>query len=135
MDTVRFPIRVDRRLAWILLAWGVRAGNAWVELDDESMTARFGRFSMSTPLANIASWRIEGPFRVLTAIGVRGSIRQGDITFGGSAHGGVRMDFREPIRFWARDCTALYVSADDLEGLAAKLERRGIPGEDARRGR
>jgi hypothetical protein len=27
---------------------------------------------------------------------------------------------------------ALYLGVEDLEGLAAELERRGIPGEDAR---
>jgi hypothetical protein len=28
---------------------------------------------------------------------------------------------------------AIYVAADDNDALAAELERRGIPGEDARR--
>jgi hypothetical protein len=43
------------------------------------------------------------------------------------------MDFREPVRWWLFRVPALYVGADDLDGLASALGRRGIPGEDARR--
>jgi len=84
-------------------------------------------------MANLASWRIEGPFLWITAIGVRMSIRHGDVTFGGSPHGGVRIDFREPVRWRIFRVPAIYVPADDLQALAAELERRGIPGADVRR--
>ena len=82
---------------------------------------------------NVARWRIEGPFRWITAIGVRRSVRHGDVTFGGSHHGGVRIDFHRPQRWGILNVPAIYVPADDLEGLAAELERRGIPGGDARK--
>jgi hypothetical protein len=114
------------------LLFGVRAENAYVDLD-EDVDARFGRFRVRTPVANVASWRIEGPWRWITAIGVRRSVRHGDLTFGGNHAGGVRIDFRERVRsspFWI---PALYVTVDDLDGLAAALAARGIPGEDARR--
>ncbi len=96
--------------------------------------ARFGFFSLRTPIANIVRWEISGPFRWFSALGVRRSIRDARVTFGSSDHGGVRLDFREPVRF-ARllKPPALYVTVDDLEGFAAELERRGIPGTDARR--
>jgi hypothetical protein len=84
-------------------------------------------------VSNIASWRIEGPWLWITAIGVRTSLRHRDVTFGGSNHGGVRIDFRERARFAFLRIPALYMTVDDLEGLAAALADRGIPGEDARK--
>jgi len=132
--TTTYPLRVGPRQRWLLLPWGVRRDNAWVRLDDEQFIARFGFFSLRTPLANIVRWEIKGPYRWFTALGVRLSIRGGDVTFGSSDHGGVRLDFREPVPL-ARVLKppALSLTVDDLEGFAAELERRGIPGTDARR--
>ncbi len=129
----RFPIRVGRRSRLLLrLFFGVHPDRAWVDLDGE-LVARFGFYEPRTPVTNISRWRIEGPFRWITAIGVRMSIRHRDVTFGGSPHGGVRIDFREPVRWTAFRVPALYVTVDSLETLAAELDSRGIPGEDARK--
>ena len=133
MALTRFPIRLGRRSRPLLRLFGVRdAASAVVELDADALEARFGWGHIRTPLANIASWRIEGPWRWITAIGIRRSVRHADITFGGSPHGGVRLDFRERVRFGPFRMPALYVTVDDLEGLAEALEARGIPGLDAR---
>jgi hypothetical protein len=118
----------------LLRLFGVRSDNAYVDLDGE-FDARFGRYRLATQLANIASWRIEGPWLWITAIGVRTSLRHRDVTFGGSHRGGVRVDFRERVRFGFLHIPALYVTVEDLEGLAAALSERGIPGEDARKRR
>jgi hypothetical protein len=112
--------------------FGVRPDNAWVDIGDD-LDVRFGWYHFRTPMANLASWRTEGPFLWITAIGVRMSIRHGDVTFGGSPHGGVRIDFREPVRWGPRRVPAIYVPADDLERLAHELQRRGVNGEDARK--
>ena len=79
-----------------------------------------------------ARWRIEGPWRWITAIGVRRSVRHGDITFGGSHRGGVRLDFTEPVEVGLFHAPALYVTVEDLEGFAAALTAHGIAGVDAR---
>jgi hypothetical protein len=134
MDHRRFPIRIGRRSRPLLRLFGVRNGNAFVDLDGE-LDARFGFFRVSTPLSNIASWRIEGPWLWITAIGVRTSIRHRDVTFGGSHRGGVRVDFKERVAFGFLRIPALYVTVEDLEGLAAALNALGIPGEDARKQR
>jgi hypothetical protein len=118
----------------LLLLFGVRAGNAYVDLDGE-LDAHFGFYRVHTPLINLTSWRIEGPWLWLTAIGVRTSLQHRDVTFGGSPHGGVRIDFKERVRFGFYDIPALYVTVEDLEGLAAALLAHGIPGEDARKRR
>lgn len=136
METRRFPIRLGRRSRPLLRLFGVRGPeNAWVDLGDDRLEARFGWSRAETPLANIASWRIEGPWLWITAIGVRMSVRHRDITFGGSPHGGVRLDFRERVPVLAFRVPALYVTVDDLEGFAAALRERGIDGVDARKPR
>ncbi len=133
----RFEIRITGGIGRSFVRlFGARPGRAHVDLGDGPdgvLDASFGRFRLQTPLANIARWQIEGPFRPVTALGVRRSIRHADVTFGGSAHGGVRMDFRVPVRVGLFNVPALYVSADDLAGFGRALEERGIPGRDARR--
>ena len=137
MAAQRFPIRVgDRSRRFLRLAFGVRPENAWVDLGDgpdADVAVSFGWFHFRTRLANVAHWRIEGPWLWITAIGVRMSLRHRDISFDGSPHGGVRMDFRVPVRWSVIHVPAIYVSADDLDGLGRALAARGSPGEDARR--
>jgi hypothetical protein len=129
----RFPIELGRRSRPLLrLLFRVTPENAYVDLGDE-LDARFGFGHLRTPVENIASWRIEGPWLWITAIGIRRSIRHGDLTFAGTPKGGVRVDFREPVKTMGLTVPALYVAVEDLSGLAAALTERGIPGEDARR--
>ena len=136
MPPTTFLIRIGRRSRLFLRTFfGVKPAEARVTLGDGSdgqLDVVFGWAHFHTPMANVASWRIEGPFRWITAIGIRMSIRHRDLTFGGSHHGGVRIDFHEPASWSLFRIPAIYVSADDLEGLAAELTRRGVPGKDIR---
>ncbi len=137
MSSERFPIRIGARSALLLrLGFGVRPDNAWVDVGDGpdgDLVVSFGRFHFETSLANCASWRIEGPFLWITAIGVRMSIRHRDVSFDGSPHGGVRIDFRKPVRWGLVRVPAIYVAADDLTALAAALAAHGINGVDIRK--
>lgn len=129
----RFPIRLGPRSRPLLRLFGVRGQeDAWVDLGDDGLVARFGSSRAGTPLSNIASWRIEGPWLWITAIGVRRSWRHGDITFGGTPRGGVRLDFIERVPIGPFRAPALYITVDDLEGFAAALSEHGITGVDAR---
>jgi len=137
MAAQRFPIRLGARSRPLLrLLFGVREDNAYVDLDGD-FDARFGRYRLTVPVTDIATWRIEGPWLWITAFGLRTSLRHRDVTFGGNHEGGVRVDFRQPVRFgWfvgSIMIPALYVTAADLEGLGRALAERGIPGEDARK--
>ncbi len=125
-------IRIGRRSRLPLLAFGVREANSYVELTDDELDAHFGFFRFRAPLSNILRWRIEGPWRWITAIGVRRSVRHGDITFGGNSVGGVRLDFRERVAWRFLHVPALYLTVGDMQGFAAALTERGIRGEDAR---
>ncbi|OGO55003.1 MAG: hypothetical protein A2V84_06095 [Chloroflexi bacterium RBG_16_70_13] len=134
MTTQRFPIRIGRRSAAALrLAFGAGSENAWAEVGDGRLVIRFGRATFVTELANLDSWRIEGPFHWITAIGIRRSIRHGDVSFAGSPHGGVRIDLRRRVRLGPFSVPAVWVGADDLDAFAAALAALGVPGEDARR--
>jgi hypothetical protein len=130
--TQHFPIRIGARSRPMLrLLFGVSDDNAYVTLGDE-LDAHFGWFRLRTPLSNVGSWRIEGPWPWITAIGVRRSIRHGDVTFGGNHAGGVRLNFNARVRWLMFSVPALYVTVANLEQLAAALAACGIPGEDAR---
>lgn len=130
----RFPIELGRRSRPLLrLLFGVTPENAYVDLGDD-LDAHFGYGHFRTPLANIASWRIEGPWPWITAIGIRRGIRDGVFSFAGTSTGGVRVDFRERVRGLRLFRTpALYLAVEDPEALAAALSARGISGTDARR--
>lgn len=93
---------------------------------------RFGRFELTVPAENVTKWRIEGPWRWVTAIGIRRSIRHADVSFAGSPRGGVRHDFSSPVRWGRISIPAIYAGAGDLEAFAREFTRLGIPVEDAR---
>lgn len=133
---LRFAIGLGPRSRLILrLLFGVTQGNAYIDINRD-LDAHFGRFRLRTPLSNVRSWRIEGPWLWITAIGVRRGLRHGDVTFAGNHAAGVRLDFGEPVRWGVFfRAPALYVSVADVEGFAAALAARGIPGHDARRDR
>lgn len=130
-----FEIRLQPGLRPILLLFGVRRGNATVRVDRERLLARFGFFSAETALANIERWDITGPYRWWRAVGVRRTLGTHDLSFGGSAHGGVCLHFRQPVRVGRLTVTDLYVTVADLEGLGVALAERGIDGRDLRPGR
>lgn len=134
MQRRRWPIRFGRHSRLILRLWTARPETAYAEVDGD-LEIVFGRFRFRTPMANVAAWRIEGPWRWITAIGVRRSVRHGDVSFAGDTHGGVRIDLREKVPWGPFHVPAVWVGADDLEGFADELSRLGIPGIDARRQR
>ncbi len=135
MPARRFAYRLGPR-SIVLRLFGVHGPeDAWVDLGEDTLTARFGRFRATSPISNIVSWRIEGPWKWITAIGVRRSFRHADITFGGSPAGGIRLDFREPIKVGPLKAPALYLTVEDFEGLGEALAARGIVGTDARKPR
>src|SRR4051794_40520063 len=71
VPTRRFDYRLGPRSRPLLRLFGVSGPEtAWVDLGDDTLSARFGFAKATTPLANIASWRIEGPWKWITAIGI-----------------------------------------------------------------
>lgn len=133
-DERRFPIRIQAPFGPILrILFGVRPGEkAMVRLSADALEARFGWSAVHVPLGDISAWDISGPWRPITALGVRRSIRGGDLTFGGSAHGGVQVHFRRRPKVLIFRPPSLYLTVDDLIGLGEALTERGIAGKDLR---
>ncbi|HEY7599793.1 MAG TPA: hypothetical protein VH741_07700 [Candidatus Limnocylindrales bacterium] len=102
--------------------------NAYVRLDDERLFVRFGFFSLRCPIADIERCERQGPWRWWTAVGVRGTLGRPEITFGGSARGGVALYLSRPIArwWWVRGLREVYLTLDDPDGFAAELRRRGV---------
>lgn len=138
MQPATFPLRAASPWRWLLRLIGVTPGRAQVELtDDGRVVATFGPLVLDTPLPNVTDYHLTGPYRWWRAIGPRGSLVDHGFTFGTSAHGGVCLCFAEWVpRPWVRGgrVESLTVTVDDVAGLAAALEARGIHGDDRRRG-
>jgi len=133
MPATRFAIRIGPRSApFLRVLFGVTDERAWAMVADGQVTVRFGWWEFRVPIDNVVRWRIEGPWRWITAIGIRSSIRHGDLSFAGSPRGGVRLDFRAPVRWKVLRVRAVHAGVEDLEGFAAELRALGIHGEDAR---
>jgi len=129
----RFPIRIGKRSAPLLLVlFGARDSNSYVEVNSTELYARFGLYHLHVPLSNVAGWRIEGPWLWITAIGMRRGW-SGDLTFAGNRGPGVRIDFRNAEARSILRIPRLYVTVADLDGLGQALTELGIKGEDARR--
>jgi len=139
MASEQFPIRIGARSRLLLrVLFGVRPDRASLQLGDVpggEVVVRFGWATFRTPLANVAGWRLEGPWKWITAIGIRVNWLHRDVSFDGSPHGGVRLDFNRKVHWLVIDVPAIYVSADDLDAVAAALAARGIAGIDARKAR
>lgn len=132
MGSTTFQIRRQRWLWPILVLFGVLPGRAFVVLEDDRLFARFGFFTAHVALSNIERWTISGPYRWWRAVGVRRTLGRPELTFGGSAHGGLCLSMGERVRIARMAVRELYLTVDDLEGLAAALSARGIPGQDLR---
>ena len=129
---MEFPIRLQPALRPILLLFGVRPGNATARLESDRLVACFGFFRAEVSFGNIARWDITGPYRWWRAVGVRRTIGTHDLSFGGSAHGGLCLHFREPVLVGRFRVTDLSLTVDDLAGLGAALTADGVPGHDLR---
>jgi hypothetical protein len=116
----------------ILVLFGVLPGRAFVSLHGDRLLARFGFFTAHIYLPNVERWTISGPYRWWRAAGVRATLGRAELTFGGSTHGGLCLFLREPVRIAGMAVRELYLTVDDLEGLATELSARGIPGTDLR---
>jgi hypothetical protein len=130
---VTFPYRVGGWSRFVLLGWGVRDGHREVVVDEDRLLSRFGWVSAEIPFADVEKWDITGPYHWWRAIGTRHTLFHQDISFCSDTRGAVRLWLRAPTRIsFVRGVTQVYFGVEDLEGLAAHLTARGIPGEDLR---
>ncbi len=76
---------------------GIRENSSGVWIGDGILEARFGHWRVRTPLANVASVEVSGPYKPLRAVGVRLSLADYGLTFGSGPDRGVCIQFHNPV--------------------------------------
>ena len=98
MATERFPFAFDPTYRRLSRPFGVTPESAWVEVGDEQLRAHFGRWRVTTPLANVTGAEVTGPFALVKTAGpARLAITDRGLTFATNRQRGVRIDFRTPV--------------------------------------
>jgi hypothetical protein len=125
----RFPFRFDLTYRLPALAFGVVPATTWVEVDDHELRARFGPWSLRTPLTNVADATETGGFGFLKTAGpAHLSFADRGVTFATNGARAVCVRFHEPVK--AIDPTGLVrhpgatFTVADPPALIAALETR-----------
>ncbi|MCD9623300.1 hypothetical protein [Rhabdothermincola salaria] len=97
-DPVVFPFGHDRRFALAALAFGVTDRTARVEVHQDRLVARFGPWTVDTPLSNVSSATVSGPFSWWKVAGpAHLSFSDRGLTFATTNARGVCLTFHEPV--------------------------------------
>lgn len=126
---VQFGFAIESKYAPLLLAFGVRKDAAWLRIDDDRLEVKFGLFGLATPLENVTGYQLSGDYKAYRAIGIRTSLKDRGVTFGSTTKRGLCMTFAEAVTVKpgiGLDHPGMTVTVDDVDGLAAELERHGI---------
>jgi hypothetical protein len=129
-----YPIGMGRKTRWLMLLFGVRGPEtSQVTIEGDQVSFRFGFYRGSFGLDEITKWDITGPYPWIRAIAVRHTWRTQDISYCGDGHGAVRVYLKSARKMaWVPKVSEVYLGVANLEGFAAELTIRGIPGEDKR---
>lgn len=126
MDAERFSFAFEPAYRLLGRPFGVTPESAWVEVGGGLLKARFGRWRVTTPLANVAGAEVTGPYALIKTAGpARLAITDRGLTFASNGRRGVRIDFRtpvpglDPLRLFKHP--ELTVTVQDCERLAALL--------------
>lgn len=129
MQTFEFEFHPWYR--YLLVPLRVNPGNSFVALtDDDEFHAKFGRWEIKTPLANIVGFERSGGYKWWKAIGIRGSLADHGLTFGSTTRHGVCVKFAEkiPALIAGPSHPGLTVTVADADGLVAALTEHGVAG-------
>lgn len=96
--TARFDFAFDRRFRLLGRLFGVTPERAMVKVDADHLTARFGPWTVRTPLANIADATVTGPYAIQKTVGpAHLSLADRGLTFATNADRGVCLTFKQPV--------------------------------------
>ena len=123
----RFTFRRSA-LAFAGLAFGISADHAYVDVDDDRLSIRFGPWKLRTDVSNIESASLTGPYRWWKVAGPPHlSLRDHGITFATATDEGVCIRFREPVPALlpsgAIRHPAVTVTVDDPDDLLRLVEQ------------
>ena len=109
--------------------FGITPASAYVDLSDDALDARFGRWRVRTPLANVTGVEVTGPYAFLKTAGpARLAVTDRGLTFATNGDRGVLILFRTPVRgldpLGFLRHPELTVTVEDVDGFAARLRER-----------
>jgi hypothetical protein len=124
----RFFFRYDPRYARAQRPFMIRPDRAWVEVEGGTLRSRFGPWGLETPLTNIASVEVTGPYRFFKTAGpARLGVTDIGLTFATNGDRGVLITFKEKVRgsgpFRLLKHPELTVTVEDIDGLVAALSQ------------
>jgi hypothetical protein len=97
--TNRFWFRFDPRYRKLNHRFGVDPDSAWIDVSEDEISARFGPWHLRTPLDNVASVEITGPYRFIKTAGpARLGVTDLGLTFATNGDRGVLITFRKRVR-------------------------------------
>jgi hypothetical protein len=122
----RFRFAFARAYRLLARGFGVGPATAWVEVGEETLSARFGPWRVSTPLANVSDVAVTGPYAFWKTAGpARLAITDRGLTFATNGDRGVLISFRKPVRgldpLGVLRHPELTVTVADVDGLAELL--------------
>jgi len=124
----RFPFRWTPAYRALAAPFLVTPRSSWVEVDDEHLLIRFGRWSLRTPLANVVGTEVTSGYSPLKTAGpAHLSFADRGVTFATNPDRGVCIRFRDPVP--AIEPTgrirhpAATVTVEDVDGLRGALGR------------
>lgn len=126
-DAATFEFTFEPRIRPAALMVGVTPRNARVEIDEGHLTVRFGRWTLRTPVANVAGTQLTGPYAWWKVAGPPHlSMSDGGITFATTTAGGVCISFHEPVPGMVPGSMVRHpgatVTVRDPQALVAALE-------------
>jgi hypothetical protein len=132
----RFSFAFDPAYRPLSRVFGVKPENAWVEVSDDALVARFGPWRVKTPVRNIVGMAITGPYRYYKTAGpARLAITDRGLTFATNGRRGLRISFAEKIGgldgLGIIRHPELTVTVADVDGLERALRSRGASAEPA----
>jgi hypothetical protein len=126
--SARFPFRFDPTYRRLARLFGVTPERAWVELDEETLEARYGPWRVRTPRSNIAAVEVTGPYAFFKTAGpARLAITDRGLTFASNRDRGACLSFLAPVAgidpFGLIRHPELTVTVLDVDGLIEALAR------------
>jgi len=125
----RFPFAFEPRVVPFSALFGVTPRTAWVEVDDDDLTVRFGLWRLVTPRRNILEGEVTGPYSFAKVAGpAHLSFADRGVTFATTTKRGVCFRLREPVPgiapFGRLPHPGVTVTVADPEGLLARAPLR-----------
>lgn len=97
LTTTAYAFSFDRVARALLLPLAITPATARVLVRGDQLHARFGAWSVTTPLENVAAVSETGPYSRLLAYGVRVSLADRGLTFATNARAGLCLSFHAPV--------------------------------------